>query len=355
MKGPVVVVHEVREIRVSRITQLRKSSRVREIVPQKRGLAPFSGTWEGKQLTTTVGAIDIGTNSTRLLIARIAPDGRLDVVHTALTTTRLGENLAGGVLLDRAMDRTINCLAEYQAVSAEYGPDGMVVAATAAVREAANRDEFVKRVLDAVGFEVRVLSGTEEAAYGFLGVVSGLDLDPAGILVADVGGGSTEFVWLEEGSPACRSLPVGAVRMTETPYTDTEITALIRPLLTDERRGLGVRQLVGVGGTVTTLAAMALALEVYDPERVHGTRLNQATVEELLLRLETAGPAERKQMPGLQPERADIIPAGARIVRCIMRILAAPDLIVSEADILHGLARYGPQAVERKTEQAILK
>lgn len=305
-------------------------------------------------MTTTVGAIDIGTNSTRLLIARIAPDGRLDVVHTALTTTRLGENLAGGVLLDRAVNRTIECLAEYQAVSAEYGVDRMVVAATAAVREAANRDEFVKRVMDAVGFKVRVLSGTEEAAYGFLGVVSGLDLDPAGILVADVGGGSTEFVWLEEGSPACRSLPVGAVRMTETPYTDTEITALIRPL-TDERRGLGVRQLVGVGGTVTTLAAMALALEIYDPERVHGTRLNRATVEELLLRLETAGLAERKQMPGLQPERADIIPAGARIVRCIMRILAAPDLIVSEADILHGLARYGPQAVERKTGPAILK
>ena len=309
---------------------------------------------EGKLLITTVGAIDIGTNSTRLLIARIAPEGRLDVVHTALTTTRLGENLAGGVLLDRAVDRTIDCLVKYQAVSAEYGVDRMVVAATAAVREAANRDDFVKRVMDAAGFKVRVLSGTEEAAYGFLGVVSGLDLDPAGILVADVGGGSTEFVWLEEGSPACRSLPVGAVRMTETPYTDTEITALIRPL-TCEKRGLGVRQLVGVGGTVTTLAAMALALEVYDPERVHGTRLNRATVEELLLRLETAGPAERKQMPGLQPERADIIPAGARIVRCIMRILAAPDLIVSEADILHGLARYGPQAVERKTEQAILK
>lgn len=308
-----------------------------------------TGTREGKQLTTLVGVIDIGTNSTRLLIARVSAKGRLDVVRTALTTTRLGESLAGGVLLDRAMARTIDCLVGYRAALAEYGADEVVVAATAAVREAANRDEFLRRVMDATGFKVRVLSGPEEAAYGFLGVVSGLDLDPADIVVADVGGGSTEFVWLEGGSPACRSLPVGAVRMTEKPHTDAEIAALIRPLV-DEMRGRGARQLVGVGGTVTTLAAMVLELDVYDPERVHGMKLDRAAVHRLSVRLEAAGLAERKRMPGLQPERADIIPAGARIVHCIMQVLEAPDLIVSEADILHGLALYGHPVVERKTE-----
>ncbi len=299
-------------------------------------------------MAETVGVIDIGTNSTRLLIARVSAEGRLEVIRTALTTTRLGENLAGGVLLDRAMDRTIECLVRYRAILAGYGADEVVVAATAAVREAANREEFLARAEAATGFEVRVLSGREEALYGFLGAVSGLNLGPGGVVVVDVGGGSTEFAWMLDGEVHYRSLPVGAVRMTETPHTGAEITALVRPVV-NEMHGRGARQLVGVGGTVTTLAAMVLQLDVYDPERVHGTRLDRAQVRELSLRLDSTGLAERKRMPGLQPERADIIPAGARIVRILMRVLDAPELTVSEADILHGLARYGWAAVERKT------
>lgn len=294
-----------------------------------------------------IGVIDIGTNSTRLLIARVPAAGPLEVLQTALTTTRLGENLAGGVLLEGAMERTVDCLVRYRETLAAAGvvPENVVVAATAAVREAANREMFLARVVAATGFKVRVLSGGEEAFYGFLGVVSGLQLDPASIVVVDVGGGSTEFVWWRAGQPVSHSLALGAVRMTEKNYTDDQITALITPVANEVPH---TSHLVGVGGTVTSLAAMTLGLRVYDPERVHGFQLDLEQVEQILARLSAAGIEERRRMPGLQPERADIIPAGVRIVRLVMQVLGASQLVVSETDILHGLARQGRQDVERK-------
>lgn len=315
-------------------------------------------------MAVTVGVVDIGTNSTRLLVGRVQAAGdRLEVIRTALTTTRMGENLAGGLLLARAMARTVDCLQEYRKVMAAAGVDEVVVAATAAVREARNREHFLDLVVAATGFKVRVLSGREEAVLGYLGVVSGLDRMPGElgepgalgkfesfgkIVVVDIGGGSTEFVWLRGGSPDFRSLPLGAVRMTEGNYTDAEIAGLVGPVAA-EVTGRGKIRLVGVGGTVTTMAAMARQLTVYDPERVHGFRLDREQVEQLLSELASMEIEDRKRRPGLQPERADIIVAGVRIVRLIMRALKVRELTVSETDILHGLALYGRPGVERKS------
>jgi exopolyphosphatase/guanosine-5'-triphosphate,3'-diphosphate pyrophosphatase len=309
-------------------------------------------------MAVTVGVVDIGTNSTRLLVGRVHAAGdRLEVIRTALTTTRLGENLAGGLLLARAMARTVDCLQEYREIMAVAGVDEVVVAATAAVREARNRKHFLDLVVAATGFEVRVLSGREEAVYGYLGVVSGLGQmpkepgepgTPGEIVVVDVGGGSTEFVWLRGGSPDFRSLPLGAVRMTEGNYTDAEIAELVGPVA-EEVAGREKVRLVGVGGTVTTMAAMARKLTVYDPEQVHGFRLDREQVERMLNELASVDVEDRKRRPGLQPERADIIVAGVRIVKLIMRALKVRELTVSETDILHGLALYGRSGVERKS------
>ncbi|MBE0466491.1 MAG: Ppx/GppA family phosphatase [Candidatus Desulforudis sp.] len=298
-------------------------------------------------MVETVGVIDIGTNSTRLLIGRVYSGDRLEVVRTALETTRLGENLAGGRLLERAMDRTIKCLQAYRKLLESAGTDEVVVAATAAVREAGNRERFLELVKEMTGLSVRVLSGREEAVYGYLGVVSGLGVDPGETVVVDVGGGSTEFVWTQAGSPVFRSLPLGAVRMTEQEYTDAQMAAIIGTAA-EEAAGLRHGRLVGVGGTVTTLVAMARQLAVYDPERVHGFRLGREEVDRILGRIEAVGVEERSRIPGLQPERADIIVAGARIVRLVMRVLDVPEMTVSEADILHGLALYGRRVSKEK-------
>lgn len=298
-------------------------------------------------MVETVGVIDIGTNSARLLIGRVYSGDRLEVVRTALETTRLGENLAGGRLLERAMDRTIKCLQAYRKLLESAGTDEVVVAATAAVREAGNRERFLELVKEMTGLSVRVLSGREEAVYGYLGVISGLGVDPGETVVVDVGGGSTEFVWTQAGSPVFRSLPLGAVRMTEQEYTDAQMAAIIGTAA-EEAAGLRHGRLVGVGGTVTTLAAMARQLAVYDPERVHGFRLGREEVDRILGRIEAVGVEERSRIPGLQPERADIIVTGARIVRLVMRVLDVTEMTVSEADILHGLALYGRRVSKEK-------
>jgi exopolyphosphatase/guanosine-5'-triphosphate,3'-diphosphate pyrophosphatase len=247
------------------------------------------------------------------------------------------------------MARTVDCLVTYRTILKAYGVDKPLVVATAAVREATNRANFLDLVREKAGWEVRVLSGPEEAWYTYLGVLAGLDTLPEETVVVDVGGGSTEFVWLADGSPVCRSLLLGAVRMTEQRYSDAEMAALVAPVAAELAERPKERRLVGVGGTVTTLAALHQRLVIYDPDRVHGYRLRLEEVARLAEVLETSTIEERKRLPGLQPERADIIPAGARIVATVMRVLAVPEITVSEADILHGLALYGRAGVETKS------
>lgn len=293
-----------------------------------------------------MAVIDIGTNSTRLLVAECRGSSVGEVLCRDLRTTRLGEGIGEGRLKPEAVARTLKVLGEYLEQARSFGAERVVAAATSAVRDAANKGEFLRAARE-LGVEVEVLSGEEEAYYSYLGASLGLALDPRGLVVVDVGGGSTEFIWEGGGSLFCRSVNVGAVRMTEGGYDEEAIGQLLEPVLRAVKAH-APRHLVGVGGTVTTCAAVVQGLKVYDPSLVHGFLLSLEQVEDLLALLSRATLEERRRLPGLQPERADIIVAGVRIVRRIMLGLEIGAMQVSETDIMYGLALRAAGGVERK-------
>ena len=304
------------------------------------------GQGKGRFGGVRVAVIDIGTNSTRLLVAACEEGSVREVLHRDLRTTRLGEGIEERRLRPEAVARTLRVLEEYLERARSFGAERVVAAATSAVRDAANKGEFLRAARE-VGLEVEVLSGEEEAYYSYLGACLGLALEPRGLVVVDVGGGSTEFIWEGGGSLFCRSVNAGAVRMTEGGYGEEAIGRVLEPVLRAVRAH-APRHLVGVGGTVTTCAAMVQKLKTYDPSLVHGFTLSLEQVEGLLALLSRTPLEERRRLPGLQPERADIIVAGVRIVRRIMLGLEMKDLQVSETDIMYGLALRAAGGVERK-------
>jgi exopolyphosphatase/guanosine-5'-triphosphate,3'-diphosphate pyrophosphatase len=298
-------------------------------------------------------AIDIGTNSVRLLVADVAagasPGGPIvRPVDRRLTITRLGEALhAGGLLTPEAAARTAAAAEAYVGRARELGAAASLVAGTYAVRAARNPE----MLLGLLSMPVRILSGEEEAALGFHGVILGLpDLAPdARVAVLDVGGGSVEVTWGTErgGIEGASSLPVGCVVMTRRaiahdPPQRAEIRALaetlaaaLDPVLTPLRPR--VDRLIGVGGTVTTLAAMDQRLVPYDPDRVHGYDVTAAAVRRLLDAMGRVPLAERRLLPGLQRERADVIIAGALVVRHVLAALHRDVITASESDLLWAL------------------
>lgn len=304
---------------------------------------------------TRRGAIDIGTNSVRLLVADVAEAGPHPEVHPverALTITRLGDALhAGSLLTPEAAARTAAVVEAYVARAAALGVPRPLVAGTYALRAARNPEMLLARL----PVPVRVLSGEEEAALGFDGVIAGLrDLDPAApALVLDVGGGSVELTWgtARRGIQGSRSLPLGSVVMTRRalahdPPDRGEIAALegtlaasLDPVLIPLRPQ--TRRLVGVGGTVTTLAAMVQRLSPYDPDRVHGFEVTAEAVEGLLATMCRLPLDARRRLPGLQPERADVIIAGTLVVRHVLGALACRAITASETDLLWALVAGG--------------
>lgn len=293
---------------------------------------------------TRVAVIDTGTNSTRLLVADVADGNKILPVQRELVTTRLGEGITSGRLRPEAIARTVRVLQDYLTIAREREALPVLAVATSAVRDAANRDDFLAAARRA-GLTVKVLSGPQEARLSYRGVLSGLPVEKASSVVMDVGGGSTEFIWSSGGRVSYYSVDVGAVRITEGGYDRHWLSGMLAAPLCRVKEA-APRTLVGVGGTVTTLAAMDMGLRVYDPDRVHGHTIAVERVSSILDRLEKSKLEERIRLPGLQPERADIIPAGVRIVCQVLRQLALPELKVSEADIMHGLVL---EAVERKT------
>lgn len=283
-----------------------------------------------------VAAVDVGSNSVRLLVADVNERGKVAPLHTDLKITRLGHGITEGRLLPAAMDKTLTVLEQYLDRAEELGAKTVVLAATSAVRDAANRDEFIRLARAATGRPLRVLSGEEEAGLSFMGVMGGLE-DAHGAVVVDIGGGSTEFTWTAGGRVFCNSVNAGAVRMTEGGYGNGQIRKTIEKAVLAVRRD-GYDEVVGVGGTATTLAAVSMGLQVYAPSKIHGFRLSRETVLRLDAKLHGLTLEERKVLPGLQPERADIIPAGARILNRVLQGLGADSVVVSEADILYGLA-----------------
>ena len=292
-----------------------------------------------------VGAVDMGTNSTRLLVADV--DGAdLAEVERLLRITRLGDRVdAAGRLSDAGMERVHTVLEGYAARARELGAERVLATATSAVRGADNGSEFLAGVRRRHGFETRLLSGREEAELTYRGVTSRLAAVP-GTLVCDIGGGSTELVL---GGPAgvldATSLDVGCVRMSERclrsdPPAAAELAELREAVAALLPREITSRTstLVGVAGTVTTLATIDLGLDREIPEEIDGHALDAATVEALLGQLAAVPLAERREVRGLMPERAPTIVAGAAIAAEVLRATGAGRMLVSERDILHGAA-----------------
>jgi len=280
--------------------------------------------------------IDIGTNSTRLFIADVE-NGKIKVLHSVLVSTRLGEGIEKRRLCTPAINRTLDALKKYLEIIKLWQVEKTVAVATSAVRGAKNKADFLKTAYLETGLEIEVISGHKEAFYSYLGVLSSLSPLAQKVAVIDIGGGSTEFIWQKNDRIFLRSIDVGAVRATEGRYTEDQIRQLVKQAVTQIRK-TAPELLVGVGGTVTTLAAMALRLQVYDPDLVHGYVLKYAQIEELFSILVHADCGERRGLPGLQPERADIIVAGVQIVLLVLDGLGLNLLQVSEADLMYGLA-----------------
>ncbi|NLW90289.1 MAG: Ppx/GppA family phosphatase [Syntrophomonadaceae bacterium] len=284
-------------------------------------------------------AIDIGTNSCRLLIVD-ADEGRYHVIRRELCSTRLGQGVdARRVLAPEAIGRTITCLQEFKQIMEENRVVWSRAVATSAVRDAINREEFLAIVRRECGMKVEVIDGEQEAALSYRGVNCGLPLnDPP--LVVDLGGGSCEFILSTDEVNWSISLPLGAVRATEAAYSPADIELILSPL-SPYRDRLANCPVVFVGGTATTLVAVQLALPEYDTRMVHGQRLSLAEIQEVYELLQGLSIKERQRLPGLQPERADIISAGALIVLEIMKFLSCGQITVSESDILDGIITEG--------------
>jgi exopolyphosphatase / guanosine-5'-triphosphate,3'-diphosphate pyrophosphatase len=297
-----------------------------------------------------VGVVDIGTNSTRLLVAEVEGE-TLTELERRTTVTRLGEGLeAAGRLSDAAMARVSEALAGYREALDEHGAARVVAVATSAMRDAANGPDFRDEIERRFGVVARTISGDEEARLTFLGATAGRDAGAA-TLVIDIGGGSTEFVVGHPGGdPEFHiSTRMGSVRHTERhlhsdPPTADELAALAEDaraivetdVPTDVRAG--VEAGIAVAGTATSLAAIDQELDPYDPERVHGYRLTTASCERLLGRLAELTVEQRREVPGLHPDRAPTIVAGAGILLESMRACGLEEIEISENDILHGAA-----------------
>ncbi|HSC91743.1 MAG TPA: Ppx/GppA phosphatase family protein [Gaiellaceae bacterium] len=288
---------------------------------------------------TVVGAVDLGTNSTRLLVADV-DDGSVRALDRRLAITRLGEGVdARRRLLPVPIARVRNVLAEFRRAAEAHGAERVLLVATSAVRDAENGEAFLGEIEWSYGFATRLLSGDEEAELTVRGVSVGRTLDPATVVV-DVGGGSTELVLADGGFRA--SLDVGCVRMTErfgddVPALRREVARVLAGRVPD---GVAARVTgaVGVAGTVTTLATIDLGLAAEDPDLVHGHLIGVDHVEAQLARLAGLPPDERRRVPGLDPERAPVIVAGVAIVAEVLRRFGLDELEASERDLLDGAA-----------------
>jgi exopolyphosphatase/guanosine-5'-triphosphate,3'-diphosphate pyrophosphatase len=290
-----------------------------------------------------VAAIDLGTNTTRLLVADV-DDGRVAEVLARSEITRLGEGVdARRRLLPLPIARTRNVLTDYRRAIESLGADRALAVATSAVRDAENGDAFLGEVEWSYGFATRLVGGDEEAELSFRGVTSDRRLDRL-TLILDIGGGSTELVVAgPEGVVSRRSLDIGAVRLTERflygdPPGPHELDACANHVRSVLPASLEVADAIGVAGTVTSLAAIELGLDPHDRERVHGHRILRSTIEREVDRLARLPVAERAQVRGLHPDRAPVIVAGGIIVRETLARLGLEALTVSERDILHGIA-----------------
>lgn len=293
-----------------------------------------------------VAAIDIGTNSTRLLIVDYK-NGTYTVLERDLIISRLGEGVDKNKYLnDKAIERTVTALEKYDKKIKKYNVKKVKIVGTSALRDVKNKNDFINLLKKRTSFKINIISGNQEAKYIYKGVKT--DIKSNDFLIVDIGGGSTEFIWKNQKEIVEKSLDIGAVRLTERIVEDSKkalsnkeqkkLQKEINQALNKENiNKYKAKKLIGVGGTITTLAAMNLGLEKYDSGKIHQYLLLKEDIEQLFNKLSKSNISERKNMKGLNESRADIITAGAIILELIMEIVDINKITVSERDILYGL------------------
>lgn len=294
--------------------------------------------------------VDIGTNSTRLLVADVdQATGAVRELHRESQVTRLGDKVdTGGKLSDEAIARVAGTLTTYRATIDRYGCEANMAVLTSAVRDASNGAQFTEQVRSQFSLDAQVLSGDEEAQLTFLGAMSDRPVSTEPTVVIDIGGGSTEFIVGADHKASFHvSVQAGVLRMSERhihtdPPAPTELQALAADTRSIFLAGLPseqrepVKRAIAVAGTATSAASIDQALDPYDPERVHGYTLLRATVELLLARLADLDEAQRREVVGLHPDRAPTIVAGMILLEEAMKAFDLDQVEVSEHDILRG-------------------
>ncbi len=297
--------------------------------------------------------IDVGTNSVKLHVGERHADGSWSVVVDRAIVTRLGEGLdATGVLEPEPMDRTLAAIAALAEQAREAGAAAIAAVGTAGLRAAKNAAEFVSAVEAHCGVRIEIIPGEEEGRLAYLAATTGLDLPPGVLVVFDTGGGSSQFTFGDEDAIREQfSVPVGAVRLTERFGLDRAVSDdVVRDaldLVASELDRLDDRPtpdvLLGMGGALTNLAAVELGLAVYDPDVIHGTWLDRAAIDRQIELYRTRGADDRRTIVGLQPNRAEVILAGACVVRVVLTKLGCDSLVVSDRGLRHRLIadRFG--------------
>ena len=297
--------------------------------------------------------IDVGSNSVLIHIAERLQDNTFKVLDDKSELSRLGEGLqTTGIISEEACNRTVKALAEFKKMAEDNQVQQIAAVGTMCLRNASNSGAFIKRVKDECGIEIEVVSGEEEARLAFMAVKSGLSNDMENIVIFDVGGGSTEFIFGSGKNIDDKfSLNIGAIRLTEQfltsdPVIENELSNLLSYLdgafsKISDSKSCGV--LVGIGGTITNMAAVKHEMRNYDPDRIRKTILSTKDVSKQLELYKSLTINQRQEIPGLQPKRADVILAGAAIVKVVMDKLNLKTSSISDRGIRHGIMadRFG--------------
>ncbi len=290
-------------------------------------------------------AIDIGTNSCRLLIGENI-NNQIQIKTRELKITRLGEGVDKNKKLNqKAVNRVLSALKYYKNLIDEYDIDKTRLIGTSALRDVDNSYLLSKEAAE-LGFDLEIISGKKEAELNYLGAVDNLNDD---FLLIDIGGGSTEFIWPFKNNISFESLNIGCVRLTERfisepelPLKESEIREIsnfVYDLLKNELNLKKTLSIKGVGGTITTLAALKMSMEDYDSEKIEDTELHIDELREVLKKFKKLDLKDRSSLKGLQPKRADIIPAGLIILIVILEYISSESLTVSDHDLLYGLLK----------------
>ncbi len=293
--------------------------------------------------------IDIGTNSIRLLVGEKSNQGEVIPIYTDNKITRLGDGVdKSGYLNSQAIMRTLEGLVEYRTKITNMNIDIFSIIATSAVRDAKNKESFAEKIADIMGRPLEILSGEEEAQLSYLGVIKGLKKNTENILVIDIGGGSTEITWgISEKIINAQSLQMGAVRLTErfierdciSQRNYQDMIKYIKQQLKEQidvNHLISEMQVIGVGGTATTCAAIDQNMEVYNREKIHGYVLQGENIDRIQSILLSKSLKERQKVKGLQPQRADIIVSGIAVLLQTLKYFNCKEIIISETDLLYG-------------------